>query len=381
MISNFRETLNNRRASLLPGMMIFLIALANLFFCIAIVAPQWRSYDTLAQQVTTGQQAARASLEAQLRQNPAVIMQSQIESAQATLEVVRSVFLTEEEVNALLSRLYEYATDSSVQITSLQVPAAPQTQPVRGQPTAVASAMPYTINLFRLQVEGLTPRLMNFIVRLQEAASPAVVISNLSLGPGQNGSDILSFNLLIYSSPYASGYGLASLPMGFAPTPILPTVTPTATTTSTPVDSWSATGTAIWLSTYQPATPTLSETELTTTTTITPTSSTATPAATQTPWIIYATSGAASGGGTTGQATQAPVVSTVVVTQIQPILIPVIMTATLTPSWTPTMTYTPTLTSTPTATPTLTETPTATPTSTPTLTETPTATPTETPTP
>lgn len=392
-LGNLGESIRSRRATLLPGAMVFLLGLANVFFCAAMVAPQWRAYDSLNTQIQGGQQAIDATLTLQDPLADSAMLERQKDKATATLGALGSPFLTEQQAQDLLNNLYVYARESSVEITSLQVPAMAPMSMSNAEGVTAEPAAPYAVSAFRLQVEGPTTRLMNFVARLQEASAPSVIISNLSIGPGMTG-DILTLNLTVYTSPYALGAAFDRLAFNTVPTPIIPTATatitpsPTITETRSP-DSWGATGTAIWIATNQRVAPDLN--------------STPTPTAQPTEPPSNASNSSQQSSSSSSQPqtqpqqpaaqpTQPPPPTAVpptqppiIITQIQPITIqvPIVVTATPTPTWTPSVTYTATATptSTPTPTPTSTSTPTSTPTETPTPTPTPTSTPTETLTP
>jgi hypothetical protein len=390
-LGNLGESIRSRRATLLPGAMVFVLGLANMFFCAAMVVPQWRAYDSLNTQIQGGQQAIDATLTLQDPLADSAMLERQKDKATATLGALGSPFLTEQQAQDLLNNLYVYARESSVEITSLQVPAMAPVSMSNVEGATAEPALPYAVSAFRLQVEGPTTRLMNFVARLQEASAPSVVISNLSIGPGMTG-EILTLNLTVYTSPYALGGAFDSLAFNTIPTPIIPTATPTITPSATITetrspDSWGATGTAIWIATNQRVAPNLNSTP-------TPTAQPTEPPSNGSNSSQQASSSASSSQPQTqpqqpvAQPTQPPPPTAIpptqppiIITQIQPITIqvPIVVTATFTPTWTPSAT--PTATTTPTETPTVT--PTLTPTSTPTETPTPTPTPTptETPTP
>jgi hypothetical protein len=139
-----------------------------------------------------------------------------------------------------VDKLYQYADDSRVKITDLQAQTAPE----------IETPNLYSIRAFRVQAEGPMRQLMEFVLRIQEASAPGVVITNLKAGQdegavsGNSEPTTLAMDILLYVSPYASGNALTDLAQMAIPTPlpssptatveVLPSPTPGITTTSTP---------------------------------------------------------------------------------------------------------------------------------------------------
>lgn len=400
-LNQTREQIRSNFSSLLPLSMVVIFALVNLFFCMTSILPGWHAYEDTAQEVAINREAAAARLTESAELNDMTVLEGQISNAQADLVDAADTFLTAAEADDVMSQLFIYALASGVEITSFQ----------SQQPGGDETTEHYAINIFRLQVDGELPQLLNFTVRIREATLPGIVIRNLNMQEGEV-VDHLVMDVVVYTSPLAEEQTIQF----FDPT-VTPVALPSATVTGMAgaagdVIMWTPTGEKDLLAATPEGTPTAE--------------ATATVAPTQTPWVIYEqlpapTQVVPTQVDPTVAPTSEPV--EVIVTQQVQVIVPVIVTATpqpstATPTPTPTVpgatsapvvvtatsagpteqvtaeltasvTTTPeateavtmTLTATATATPTPTSTATATPTPTSTATATPTPTSTATPTP
>lgn len=421
-------SLRSRIMSALPLIMIFVMGMLNMLFCGSSILPGWMAHESLNSEVAENRAAAEAQLAQQTDSTD--VLQAQIEQAEEELTDKTSLFLTPIQVDGVLNRLYQYATESGVEITNLQSQQAAQTVSfVREDADAAASDF-YSIRMFRLQLAGETRNLVNFIIRLREALVPSVIITNLNLVQGETQATLV-MDLTMYVSPYSSGEALltalssepstlielveggwgdtsdeeaaqfitptATHTPTLTPTSesaqvasgssqsrsassaevVVPTSTPQPTSTTEPTDEPEPTEAA--KSTEAPAATAARVTVVVTAqrTVIVPIVVTATPSSTPTPSTTALVSPTASHT-PLATATLPPDVTatftlTPTVTNTPDPLQPPTETPTLTPTFTETPTETPTLTAT------FTETPTETPTLTPTFTETPTETPTDPP--
>ncbi len=243
------SSLRTRLFQLLPVLFIMLAVLGIGIFSIQSLLPRWQSYQSLATEVQTQNQALATQFAAQSDSGNAQVLQAQIQSAQATLNSVGNNFLTDSEAAQVLNRLYAYAYSRGVRIVNLQAQ-----QP---SAAATASAVPYITTVYQLQVSGGVANLIDFISHFQEASLPGVSITSMSVS-NTGSQPQLTMTLLIYTSPYASGKALSQIstaevdPPDSTPTPtgtvppsaaalltvvasatLLPSPTPTSTPTST----------------------------------------------------------------------------------------------------------------------------------------------------
>jgi hypothetical protein len=131
------------------------------------------------------------------------------------------MFLTKQEAEQVLDRLYAYAYSRGVRVTNLQAQPVQQTDP----------SVPYETAVYQLEVSGGVANLLDFVSRFQEASLPSVNIISMTVAPS-NDQTVLTMGLLIYTSPFASGRALDQFP---TPLPTLvPSATPTFTVTPSP---------------------------------------------------------------------------------------------------------------------------------------------------
>ncbi len=227
------DELRDKLAAALPVVIIMLLLLGNIAAGAVLIAPQWFDHTDLASQVTTRQQALDALVSSQ--QDNAQVFQLQMTRAEDNMSEAGSVFLSAAEADSILTRLYGYASSVGVEITDLQLQESPST----------TSSDLVDVRTFQLQIEGGTPQIVGFMALFQEASVPGVVLDNVNLVHGDPRST-LTMDMLLYTSPYAPGDILASLPPVTPPAPMptplptstplppTPTVTPAPTATATP---------------------------------------------------------------------------------------------------------------------------------------------------
>lgn len=201
---------------LLPILLIALILSGEGLFAATNILPHWRSHETLASDL----ERAQAELEARnvpVDNGEIQVLQTQIESAQSKLVQASGIFLTPNQAERMLDRLYSHARTTGVEIMSLQ----------SQHSTKIEADQLYEVRIIRLQVEGFVTNLMNFIIRIQEATLPGIHITNLALNQ-KAAAYTLVIDLLIYTSPYANGEAFANLPDADSVRliPIIPTVPP-----------------------------------------------------------------------------------------------------------------------------------------------------------
>lgn len=215
------ESLRARLFQWLPIFLILMILMGIILFAVRTVLPRLQDFQALSDQVEA-QRAMAGTLIAQQNDNDnIVILNHQIENAQAQLDEAGSMFLTKQEAEQVLDRLYAYAYSRGVRVTNLQAQPAQPSDP----------AVPMETALYQLQVTGGVANLLDFVSRFQEASLPSVNIISMTIAPSSE-QTVLTMGLMIYTSRYASGRALEQFP---TPLPTLvPSATPTFTVTPSP---------------------------------------------------------------------------------------------------------------------------------------------------
>jgi len=190
-LGNLQSTLRERLSGLLGPGLLMLAAAGLVVFAFSQILPAVRIRSELAFQL----EQVRQTLSRQMEEKPEAALQAQLAKSQAMLAEQAGYFLSESEVATILNHLYRYAEASGVQIVRLEAQSAPK----RETPEAAA----HDIQTFRLKVNGLTPQLIDFVSRLQEASLPGVAIDQLTIERGQvkGEMDTLTMDLLFYISP------------------------------------------------------------------------------------------------------------------------------------------------------------------------------------
>jgi hypothetical protein len=210
---------------LLPILMIGMILMGMVMFAVTQIVPAWKTYETTRTELEAGQATVEQIL-SQSNEGDAEVLVYQIESAKTDLANSATVFMTADQADAVLDTLYTYADNAGVQITSLQaqqsVPVQPTSPPQQSgrnrnsDPTPALLAPQvdvYNVHAFRLTVNGGVVNLMHFVTQIREATVPGFVITNFSLKAGlEPTTSILTMDMLIYSSQYASGDAFLELP-------------------------------------------------------------------------------------------------------------------------------------------------------------------------
>ncbi|KAB2861318.1 MAG: hypothetical protein F9K46_08635 [Anaerolineae bacterium] len=199
-----------------------LFLLGTILVGILMILPAVKDYDDLSAQQSTIEEAVElASLPAS---DMSAALESRLATSNARLREVSGVFLSSEQVDEILNRLFAYAEESGVEIVDLQ----------SQSPTAEAEVDIYEVNTYQLRVIGPVDYLVNFTTRIQEAAAPSVVISNFSIAQEPDTTyQSLTIELQLFASAHSNGEVLASLPARATPTRIPATFTPTVTPTPT----------------------------------------------------------------------------------------------------------------------------------------------------
>ncbi len=194
------DSLRNLRDNILVGdrlsslalVVVIVMVLANVLFAWKFILPAWQDKRELTSQLASAEKALEQARRAQ-KTSPEKL-QKEIATAQAKLNDVASVFLSDSQASEALNKLYQYASESQVEITDLQ------TQPIPLEEEKGA----YDVREFWLQAAGTLPNLVNFMSRIEEAMLESFVISNVNITEGE-GQHILSMDIVLYTSPYSSG--------------------------------------------------------------------------------------------------------------------------------------------------------------------------------
>lgn len=223
-LENTLDYLREKWIIVLAVVLTALLLIGYLLFTVNTLLPHWRQRtDLVAQSATT---EARYNDRVRAQQGVSGQVLQQIETAQTDFAQKANLFLTETQAAQFLESLYENAPNFGVSIMNLQAVPVPQALSGDGQKPV------YDVRQFHLVGQGTVAQLTSFASSIEAAAVPSIVLQNLLLSPGGEGlPDVLSLDLLLYTSPYATSEPMASLPQSI---PVAPQATPTPNTAVPP---------------------------------------------------------------------------------------------------------------------------------------------------
>lgn len=190
-----RETI----VRLLPILLIGTLIVVNMMVMATQVWPQWQAYVSAQADVDAAQTQLEALQNAE--QDDSTILASQVEDATGVFNESVQPFLTPTQPEEILENLYFYADESAVTITGV----------LTQQSAVEIESNLYNVRMFRVHVLSTPTRLMNFVMRIQEARLPSVQIQNLAISENEDASD-LTMDILLYNSAFADGTVLSELP-------------------------------------------------------------------------------------------------------------------------------------------------------------------------
>jgi len=197
-LRNLRDNiLGADRLSLLALVVIIVMVLANVLFVWKFVLPAWQDRKELTSQLAEAQAELEEKQEVQATSPDE--LRKKVEAAQAKLDDVANVFFSDAQAAEALNKLYQYASESQVEIADRQV------IPVSEEEKKAS----YDVGKYKLQVNGSLPNLMDFVTRIEEAVFDGFVISNVIIAQGGEGEEqaqpTLNMDIAIYNSPYSAG--------------------------------------------------------------------------------------------------------------------------------------------------------------------------------
>jgi len=181
------------RQTLLAVVAIVVLVVANILVVRSFILPQWSD----KRELTSLLDSARKDLEKarKAQSTTAEDLQKKMDTQQSTLDELAHRFLTDAQATDILNNLYQYASDSQVEIASLQ------TQP---SPPEEEQKESYAVKEYRLEAKGTLPNLVDFVSRIKEAAFESFVMTNVNVAEGEE-QHTLSMDIALYSSPLSSG--------------------------------------------------------------------------------------------------------------------------------------------------------------------------------
>ena len=192
-LRNWREYIPVKdRLFVLALAAVIVIGLADVLFVGKFILPAWQDGRELTSQLASAEKDLEEALKAQ-EASPDEL-RKQIEAAQAKLDDVASVFFSDSQAAEALNRLYQYASESQVEIASLEAQPTPQEEE-KGA---------YDVRKLRLQAGGALPDLMGFLSRIEEAAFESFLMTNVNITEGEE-QHTLSMDITLCTSPYSSG--------------------------------------------------------------------------------------------------------------------------------------------------------------------------------
>jgi tetratricopeptide (TPR) repeat protein len=182
------------RQTLLAVVAVVVLVVANILFIRSLILPQWSD----KRELTSLLDSARKDLEKarKAQSTSAEDLQKKMDAQQSTLGELADRFLTDAQATDILNSLYQYASESQVEIVSLQTQPSP--------PEGEEQKESYAVEEYRLEAKGTLPNLVDFVSRIKEAAFESFVMTNVNIAEGEE-QHTLSMDIALYSSPLSSG--------------------------------------------------------------------------------------------------------------------------------------------------------------------------------
>jgi LysM repeat protein len=187
-LRRFFNSLQANILTILAVILIVVIAIGLVYFFTSTVAPRVSARDKL---ITQNEDAKKALVDArQFSELSPAEMRTRLVNTQATLTAASSVFLSQSQISQIMDTLYQYAIASRVSISDL-----------RTQPGAsVADKTAFNITTIRLQAQGDPHQLAEFVARMRDISTKALVINNLNLTQDKN-TGKLTIDFAVYTAP------------------------------------------------------------------------------------------------------------------------------------------------------------------------------------
>jgi len=188
------------RQTLLALVAVIVLVVANILFIRSSILPQWSERRELTSSLASARKELEKARKAQ--GTSAEDLQKKLDAQKSALSELANRFLTEAQAAEILNNLYQYASESQVEITSLESRAAPPEEEQKDS---------YTINRYWLEAKGDLPNLLEFMTRIKEAAFESFVMTDLTITEEEE-RHTLSIGITLYSSPLSSGAVVQATP-------------------------------------------------------------------------------------------------------------------------------------------------------------------------
>jgi LysM repeat protein len=195
-LNGIKDFIQSNFLSAVPIVLIAFIITGMFLFYSSTIDPAVRNRDQLIAQLADARKSV-VNARGLSAQNPAEL-QSRLSSTQATLVASTNVFLSPAETSQITDALYQYADASRVTITDLSI------QP-SGAPSDKTSV---SVSNMRLQAQGDSHQLVEFVSQIKEASSKGFIINNFSITQDKTGPK-LTMDIALYTSQIAGSARLA----------------------------------------------------------------------------------------------------------------------------------------------------------------------------
>ncbi len=192
-------TIRENLLTVIGVMFMALLTVAYLALISGSVVPLWQNRASLNERLDSAM-AIQSEQDAVL-QLSAEEQQAQIDAAQSRVDSATAVFLTEAQAATVLESMNQYAMATSVSLVEVAAQPLPNKEP----------NTLYDVRQFEVQAVGEMTRLLQFLALMRETAVSTVSLNDVTLSE-QNGRGGLSFQLILYTSPFATGDALNNLP-------------------------------------------------------------------------------------------------------------------------------------------------------------------------
>ncbi len=193
-----RESLSRNLYLLLALLVILILTLSYAAFFTTSISPELTARDKLAVQLND---ARKALVEARkIPEAKPADMQTRIAEGKVTLTAQLAAFLTDPQASQLLSLLYQYANDAGVVVSDLQTVPGPTPGPKDV----------YRVTNLKLQVQGSSHGLVDFVARTKSIPTKGLVINNATFIGGEAANATMQLDISLYTFSQAQIDALTS---------------------------------------------------------------------------------------------------------------------------------------------------------------------------
>ncbi|MBI4785565.1 MAG: hypothetical protein HY782_00745 [Chloroflexi bacterium] len=237
IVSRLAEFISANLFAILAVVVIVAAAIGYALFFSNSIGPALQARSNLNTQLEDARRTLAAAR--QTKEEPIETLRARLANAQATRSAAQGAFFTEPQTAQLVETLYQNANASGVTIIKVEwpitstrptlIPITPTRLPpptlgptrttvVPTTPTPVVADV-HRVMPLRVQVEGASRQLLDFVARTKETASKGLVVTKLDIAGGEARVATLTMEMALYTLAVTPSAVSPTRPVAVNPTP------------------------------------------------------------------------------------------------------------------------------------------------------------------